>query len=110
MSDDECDVYMGIAEASVERFEMKPACFEWYICLARRMNRFRRARVIESYYDHPALAERYSSSRWTHLRIEVTKALGSSGMRDGSLDARATEVLLINGLSMVEPEQKLLWN
>ncbi len=41
--------------------------------LAAELARFRKARVVVSYYDHPRLAELYPG--WTVRRIEVSKAM-----------------------------------
>lgn len=72
---------------------------------AEEMGRFRKARVVLTYYDHPRLRELYppleDGGRWTHRRIEVSKSLASAGSR-GETDVRATEVLVMNGPSRVE--------
>ena len=75
--------------------------------LAKLLSRFERTRVIVSYYDHPLLSELYPG--WTKRLFNVSKALANSGRR-GQSDHRATEVLLINGPSLVqtpEPERSL---
>jgi len=60
--------------------------------LAAALGRFRQARVVVSYYDHPDLADLYPD--WTIQRIEVIKALSNA---TAAPDAnRAVEVLLIN--------------
>lgn len=64
--------------------------------LAEALVRFRKARVVVSYYEHPRLAELYPA--WTKVSIEVSKALGNANMR-GARGMKATEVLLINGPS-----------
>ena len=61
--------------------------------LAQALHRFRRARVVVNYYDHPALADLYPD--WSVTRIEVTKALAQIAKRE-SHRARATEVVLVN--------------
>lgn len=63
--------------------------------LAKALSRFKSARVVVSYYDHPDLKAFYSG--WTRLNIDISKALAQSGRRDGKADVRAKEVLLING-------------
>lgn len=68
--------------------------------LAEQLRRFRKTRVIVSYYAHPLLAELYPG--WTVREFDVSKSLANSGAR-GKSNARATEVLLINGPSLVEP-------
>jgi DNA adenine methylase len=70
--------------------------------LAMELSRFRNARVVLSYYDHPKLKELYPSWIWTHRKIEVTKSLVNQGMRCRHSDKvadKAIEVLLINGQS-----------
>lgn len=62
--------------------------------LAELLGRFRHARVVVSYYDHPSLYELYPG--WRMERIEVSKATAHSGVR-GENDARAVECLLVNG-------------
>lgn len=68
--------------------------------LAELLRRFRHTRVVVSYYAHPLLAQLYP--QWTRREIEVSKALAHQGARTAS-DARATEVLLLNGPSLAAP-------
>jgi DNA adenine methylase len=67
--------------------------------LATALNRFRRTRVVVSYYADPRLDGLYPSPRWTHRRHDVSKAMGHQGRR-GVNDVRAIEVLLLNGPSL----------
>ena len=60
-----------------------------------------------SYYDHPELMRLYP--RWTLRTIEVTKALTNANKRDAAGPTKATEVFLINGPSLVEPQNKGLF-
>ena len=62
--------------------------------LAELLNRFKRTRVVVSYYEHPRLQELYPN--WTKETIEVTKSLVNQGMRDSKGPTKAQEVLLIN--------------
>jgi DNA adenine methylase len=65
--------------------------------LAAALGRFRRARVVVSYYAHPDLERLYPPARWSHQHIAVTKALCSAGMRGGEKSAsKADEVLIVN--------------
>jgi len=64
-----------------------------HIRLAQILHRFKRARIVLSYYDHPALDDLYPD--WTKRKIEVTKSLTQIGKR-GSYRQRAVEVLLVN--------------
>jgi DNA adenine methylase len=72
--------------------------------LATELARFRKARVVVSYYEHPNLDRLYPG--WTRRRIEVTKAMANQnrGLRDKE-DGRAVEVLLLNGPSYGDPEK-----
>jgi DNA adenine methylase len=66
--------------------------------LAEALGRFKRARVIVSYYEHPAIREMYAG--WTVLDCTMAKAMSNQGMRDKGGDAAvAPEILLINGPS-----------
>jgi DNA adenine methylase len=62
--------------------------------LSEALGRFRRTRVVVSYYDHPRLPELYPG--WRLRRIEVSKALSNQGRRDQAGATKATEVLLVN--------------
>ena len=61
--------------------------------LAELLHRFKKARIVLSYYDHPKLWELYPD--WYSEKIEVSKALSHQGRR-GENDVRAVEVLLCN--------------
>ena len=76
--------------------------------LAESLRRFKRARVVVSYYQHPRLVSLYEG--WTNLRIEVTKALVNQGMRmRGGSATKAVECLLINGPSLAKHESRSLF-
>lgn len=62
--------------------------------LATALARFRRARVVVSYYAHPKLAALYPG--WRTIECDVTKALGQEAKRDKSGATKAPEVLLVN--------------
>lgn len=62
--------------------------------LAEALARFKRTRVVVSYYDHPQLAELYPG--WSRVYLEVTKSLVNQGKRDQGGAVMATEVLLVN--------------
>lgn len=64
--------------------------------LAIALRRFRLARVVVSYYDHPRLGQLYPG--WTIRKIDATKNLAQQNKR-GSKKCVAPEVLLINGPS-----------
>lgn len=70
--------------------------------LAKALWRFKKTRVVASYYDHPRLDELYPTPRWTKVHCPTTKALVNQGMRDGKGGVKAPEVLLINGESYTE--------
>jgi DNA adenine methylase len=75
--------------------------------LAKLLGRFRRSRVVVSYYDHPSLADLYPG--WTQRKIVVSKALSVQGQRGGTAK-KATEVLLLNGPSYAKPEAPSLFH
>lgn len=62
--------------------------------LAKLLCRFKRARVVVSYYASPVLAEMYPG--WTQLRFDMAKSMSVQGKR-GSKSETAPEILLING-------------
>lgn len=62
--------------------------------LAEVARRFKRARVVVSYYEHPLLADLYPG--WHRRTFNVSKAMASQGSRDKANDVRALEVLLCN--------------
>lgn len=68
--------------------------------LATALRRFTKTRVVVSYYAHPDLKAMYPG--WTVRAVTTTKAMISSGKRDGTHDAKAPEVLLINGASLAK--------
>lgn len=61
--------------------------------LAEVLSRFRKTRVVVSYYDHPKVMELYHG--WTVVRMTMAKLLGNQGGSKGAVEA--PEVLLING-------------
>lgn len=67
---------------------------EDHVRLAEALGRFRRARVVVSYYDHPLLGDLYRG--WRKCHLEASKAPANHGMRGRSGAAVAPEVLLIN--------------
>jgi DNA adenine methylase len=62
--------------------------------LAELLNRFRKTRVVVSYYEHPLLDELYKD--WAKIPLKATKALANQGMRDKAGAVVAPEVLLVN--------------
>lgn len=68
--------------------------------LADALARFKKTRVVVSYYDHPRLAELYRG--WTVRHIDANKAMVNQGMRDSGGAVKAPEVLIINGPSYAE--------
>lgn len=66
--------------------------------LADEMSRFRRTRVVISYYAHPRLDELYPRKRWTHVDCPRLKNLGNQGGKASI----APEVLIINGPSYTQ--------
>ena len=70
--------------------------------LAGHLARFKLARVVVSYYDHPLLAELYEG--WTKRTVYRSKNLHVQNRR-GSTKTSAPEVLLINGPSYAQPDE-----
>ena len=64
--------------------------------LAQALQRFKRTRVIVSYYDHPKLAALYKGWRKIHSAISAQSLRNTSG-HNKSTKKRQVEVLLING-------------
>ena len=62
--------------------------------LAAILNRYRRARVVVSYYDAPELATLYPPDRWERHAVKVSKA--SANSRRGATKTTAVELLLVN--------------
>jgi DNA adenine methylase len=69
--------------------------------LAKELARFRHARVVVSYYDHPSLVDLYPG--WTIRRLDAAKNLSLQSRR-GATVAKAPEVLIINGPSYAPSE------
>lgn len=62
--------------------------------LARALHRFRKARVVVSYYAHPRLAHLYPTEEgWTHTEITVNRNMSNSS----GTAAKAVEVLIGRG-------------
>jgi DNA adenine methylase len=70
--------------------------------LAAALCRFKKTRVVVSYYDHPDLANLYPG--WHKVRVKVAKNVANPGAAiEGRVDA--PEVLLINGEPIPEPKE-----
>lgn len=69
--------------------------------LAAALGRFRKTRVVVSYYEHPLLDGLYAG--WNKRRLKATKSLVNQGMRDKEGSVEAPEILFINGPSLVDP-------
>lgn len=77
--------------------------------LAELLRRFRHARVVVSYYDHPDLADLYPADRWTIRRLPVTKNMANTAKRDTGGKTEAVECLILNGPSFAEPSGESLF-
>lgn len=75
--------------------------------LAVRLWRLDKARVVVSYYEHPALSELYPG--WTKRDVARGKNLSLSTIK-GSKQTEAPEVLMINGPSLVIGRGKRLFD
>lgn len=62
--------------------------------LADLLQRFKKTRVVLSYYDHPAIDRLYPA--WQKIDCSKTKSLVSAGKRDKGNTTVAPEVLLVN--------------
>jgi DNA adenine methylase len=88
---------------------------EQHILLAKALRRFKNARVLVSYYDHPQLEELYPTAawatpRWNKIICHVTAALGNQGNRAKEGKKKiAPEVLLINGPRLDREENESLF-
>lgn len=65
--------------------------------LTASLSRFKKTRVVVSYYAHPDLAAMYPG--WTVVDCMMTKSLVSQGRRDKTNKTESPEILLINGPS-----------
>lgn len=74
--------------------------------LAASLHRFRDARVVLSYYEHPRLAELYPD--WSRQRIVVEKHLAHGGRR-GKIESQGIEILLSNQ-SLPDIETPTFWS
>ncbi len=68
-----------------------------HTALAAALSRFKKTRVVVSYYAHPRLAELYPG--WTVVDCAMNKGIHNAGKRGGT-GKLAPEVLLINGPSL----------
>ena len=75
--------------------------------MARLVSRFKRTRVVVSYYEHPTLRELYRG--WTFVSCPTPKALVNQGMRDKQGGVTAPEILIINGESYTAPKTNSLF-
>ena len=76
--------------------------------LASLLQRFKRARVVVSYYAHPSLAELYPG--WTVRATPTTKAMSCGNGRRGTVGAIvAPEILILNGPSAATDQQSNLF-
>lgn len=85
-----CDPpYVVYSDAYVHEMDRKG-----HIRLARALRRFKKARVVVSYYDHPTVRKLYEG--WHFLGRYRTKALGNGGQRGAVNTDVAPEVLIVN--------------
>lgn len=73
--------------------------------LAKALGRFKRVRIVLSYYPHPRLEALYPPDRWNRIEICVTKNIRNTVSR-GCAGVKATEVLLVNGDIIPESKEK----
>lgn len=75
---------------------------EDHIQLCQAASRFRRTRVVVSYYDHPLIRDYYAG--WTLVQCPTVKSMVSAARRDENNAVKAPEILLINGPSLTDPD------
>ncbi len=68
--------------------------------LADELRRFKKARVVVSYYDHDRLQELYPG--WTIVHVDAKKAMVQQSKRGKNESESAPEVLIINGPSFTK--------
>lgn len=68
--------------------------------LAKVLRRFKKTRVVVSYYEHAYLARLYPG--WSVRPIDAAKSMVNSGKRDQTGATRAPEVLIVNGPLMAD--------
>ena len=81
-----------LAKACQYEHDLEPA---GHAQLAAALARFKRARVVLSYYPHPALEALYPADQWDRTEIVVTKNIRNTDTRPGSAE-KATELLITN--------------
>lgn len=77
-----------------------------HVQLAKELARFKKARIVVSYYEHPILADLYAG--WTKIDCSRAKHLSAQNKR-GAARGVAPEVLLINGPSFTKGSNGLLF-
>ena len=68
-----------------------------HLRLAKLASRFKNARVVISYYEHPSIRQWYDG--WTFVSCPTSKSLVASGKRNADNAIKAPEVLIVNGPS-----------
>lgn len=68
--------------------------------LAAIASRFKKARLVLSYYDHPIIRELYPARRWTIRPLHALKTVMVQ-RGNGAIAAPTPEILIINGPSYV---------
>lgn len=76
-----------------------------HLRLAEALRRFRKTRIVVSYYEDPRLAGLYPG--WSVRSLDMAKSMVNSGMRDQKGATRAPEILVVNGPLMVAPRASL---
>ena len=75
--------------------------------LAEALGRFRKTRVVVSYYEHPRLEKLYAG--WTRRSLACPKRLGLAAGRGSRGPSNAPELLLINGPSFAAADDAPLF-
>ena len=81
-----------------------------HVRLAELLQRFTQARVVISYYADERLAALYPPDRWHRRDVPIHKGTANAtGGRRKSVKCQAPEVLLMNGPSHAEPQERSLF-
>ena len=92
-----CDPPYIEKEASYEHdFESLSLLGDDHARLAVSLGRFKKTRVVLSYYRHERLADLYPADMWRRVDCSMNKGLHNAGRR-GQTASIAPEVLLVNG-------------
>lgn len=73
---------------------------EHHVQLVESLRRFKRTRVVVSYYDHETVRDLYDG--WTFVDAPISKSIDNQAARDETVVSKAPELLIINGESLTD--------